>query len=169
MAVEVASPKKQQNTSMGRRLLGMAAPVVGGIYGGAAGAAAGGMIGAKITGASTQDSVLAGAESGLSAQASSESKSKSLAKGLDNTKPAASITNGMSDLRGQSIQPVAESSYSRRLMSKTQDPQIAASEGLDILSQLPQSHPMRQQYTEPLVRMQVMSQRRGHAGRGNIA
>lgn len=159
MGIEVSMPKKKQDTNMARRLIGMAAPIVGGIYGGPAGAAAGGVLGAKITGASGQDALMAGAQSGLSVAGSDKSAERALSKG-----PAASVGTpqmGHSDLRGQTLgTDIASNPFSRKLTASQSNPQVAAAEGLNILSTLPAGDPLRQQYTAPLVKMQMLSQRR---------
>jgi hypothetical protein len=148
MGVEVSMPKKKQETSMGRRIVGMAAPIVGGIYGGPAGAAAGGVLGAKITGSSGQDAVMSGAESGMGQL----TKAKSPAPG--------GLAAGPQPGDQMMLPAKNETPFSRKLQASQSNPQVAAAEGLDILSQLPSGHPLREQYTAPLIRMQMMGQRR---------
>jgi hypothetical protein len=169
VGVEVAKPKGQQ-TSMTRRLFSQAAPVaggvIGGIFGGPAGAAAGsalgGTLGAKVGGADNQQALGAGMNSGI------ESGLGGLMGGGAKTPaagPAASVGTMNNEMRGQTLQPmVADNAFSRKLTASQSNPQIAANEGLGTLSQLPPGHPLREQYTAPLVRMQMMSQRRTPVG-----
>lgn len=121
--VEINIPKKREDTSIGRRLFAMAAPIAGGMIGGPAGAMAGNMLASKMNGASSQDALLGGAQQG------------------------------------------ADSAFSRRVQAKSQDPQMAVSDGLEVLKSLPQDHELRQKYAEPLIRAQMMG-RPSISGRG---
>lgn len=149
MAVsEINIPEKKQSGSIGRRLVGAAAPIVGGIFGGPAGAAAGAAIGSKLNGGSNQDALM----SGISSAAS---------PGVAGAAPAVAGATGMALDGSKSLQmpQLGDSAIGRRAAIKSQDPQMALAGGLDALSQLPQQHPFRQAYTEPLVRAQMMAKK----------
>lgn len=125
MAIEIK--KGQQQTSMGRRLFAMAAPIVGGAFGGPAGAAAGAMIGNKLTGASTEDALMGGIQAGAS-------------QGL--SKAGSSGPN--------------QGAMGRALDAKSQDPQVAVKQGLSVLETLPIDDPIRQELGPSFVRAGMM-------------
>ncbi len=144
MAVKVNVPTKQQDTSMGRRLFAMAAPIAGGMMGGPAGAAAGSILGSKMSGGSIQEALqnglMTGAQQGLT---------RSPAE-----KPEISVEN-LNASQGLQQPGIGDSAFGRRINMKSQDPAMAINEGLGVLSELPPDHPFRKQYTEPLVRAQL--------------
>jgi len=76
MGVDVIKPQ----TSMGRRLFGMAAPLIGGAFGGAGGAAAGSLIGSRVAGASPGDALLNAAQTGIQSKESATARRLAQAK-----------------------------------------------------------------------------------------
>lgn len=126
--IQIDMPKPQE-TSIGRRLFGMAAPIVGGALGGPAGAVAGGLVGSKLAGGSTQDAALSGIQSGLGYKGDSGSQGQ------------ADPGNPMS----------------RRADAAAQDPAALANDSLGFLSKLPQDDPLRQEYAAPLMKMKMLS------------
>lgn len=132
MGVQIKMPEQKQDSSVGRRLFAMAAPIAGGAIGGPAGAALGGMIGGKIAGASTKDAMLSGAQAGL---------------GAIGKKPVPGV-----------VDTPDPSSMARRMDALTQNPDIAIHQGLEVASSLPPG--MKEQYLEPLVKAQMMLGRR---------
>lgn len=66
MGVQVNMPQGGQQTSMGRRLFAMGAPIAGMALGGPAGAAAGSLIGGKMMGQSTPQALAGAGESAFS-------------------------------------------------------------------------------------------------------
>lgn len=139
MAVAVYQPKQQ--TSMGRRLLAMAAPVVGGAFGGVGGAIAGGILGGKLAGGGSREALLQGVEAGASKAMAPKAKE---VEGLDASK----------NLQ----KPELGSAFSRRQDAISQSPQVAINEGLSALSMLPKEDPL-QQYAGPLVQAQMLSEK----------
>lgn len=150
MSVKVGVPDKPQNNSIGRRLFGIAAPIIGGIYGGPAGAAAGSALAAKVNGESTQGALASGLKTGISEGMSGGGK------GAGGGESTSKLDFGP----GLKMPELGESAMGRRASMMSQNPQVAISEGLNSLSTLPQDHPFRKQYTEPLVRAQYMASRR---------
>jgi hypothetical protein len=99
MPVEVVKP--QQQTSIGRRLLGMAAPIVGGAVGGVGGAIAGQVIGGKLSGQSSQAALLGGAEAGVNSmgqQKPQETTSITRRNDALSQKPDVAINEGLNAL-----------------------------------------------------------------------
>jgi len=144
MAVQIQMPKqREKETSMGRRLFAIAAPIVGGIFGGPVGAAAGGAIGAKVAGAEGSDAIMSGAQAGLGQMGS--------APGVKQA----------TDTLGQSKQLAGptESAYSRRLQLSKENPAVAFNSGLEALPDLEArgliSPDQRKQYTGALVQGQM--------------
>ena len=149
MSVKIQIPEKRQDTSIGRRLFAMAAPIVGGALGGPAGAMAGSLIGNKLSGASTQDAILGAAQQGIGAAGKSEA-------------PQAVAPTASAQVLGQPLPQLekpdlGDSAFGRRLNAVSQNPQVALQEGLNTLSILPQDHPFRKQYTEPLVKASYLA------------
>ena len=132
--------KGQQQTSMGRRLFSMAAPIVGGAFGGPAGAAVGSVLGNKISGASTEDALMGGLQAGVSQGISAAAS------------PAAPATEGIVG-RGAGGAP---SAFSRMLDVKSQDPQVAVKQGMSVLESLPPAHPLKQELGPAFVRADMM-------------
>lgn len=125
----------------------MAAPIVGGMVGGPVGAAAGAMLGNKVGGGSTKDALMAGAMSA----------GESALAGKFGAKPKPEIsTENLNASEGLQKPGLGEGAFGRRMSYLAADPQVAVSEGLNVLGALPQEHPFRKQYTEPLVRTQFM-------------
>jgi hypothetical protein len=141
MAVQIKMPEKRQESSMGRRLFAMGAPVVGGAVGGPAGAALGGILGSKMSGGSTQDSLMAGAQAGVT-------------QGLTKT---AAKPEGLDMSQKLQMPALGDSAFARRFSAASQNPQVAIQEGLSVLPELPQD--LREQYTEPLVKAQLALER----------
>lgn len=137
---QIMMPEKKQDTSIGRRLFSMAAPVVGGMIGGPVGAAAGGMLGSKMSGGSTQDAVLGGIQAGVG-QAQSD--------GADAAQKAMIQSNN---------------SLSKRLDALRANPAVAVNDGLEVLKSLPESNPLRQEYAPALIKAQMMSSRKFGVG-----
>ena len=129
MAVEVIKP--QQQTSIGRRLIGMAAPIAGAALGGPAGAAIGGLLGSKLSGGSTQDALLSAGQA------------------------YASTPKGQAQSSGNIVGDGAGGALSRRYGSLSQDPQVAIQEGLNAATLLPPD--IRKQVTPTLVQAQFAS------------
>lgn len=123
--------KPQQQGSIGRRLIGMAAPIAGAALGGPAGAAIGGMIGSKLNGGSTQDALLnAGAS-------------------------YASTPRGAGPADGSIVGQGAGGAFSRKMGALSQDPQVAIQDGLNAATLLPPD--IRKQVTPTLVQAQFAS------------
>ena len=120
MGVKINMPQPQQESSMGRRLFGMAAPIVGGLVGGPAGAAAGAALGSKVNGGSTQDALLSGAQAGVSAKVA----------------PQAPTMQGLDASKNLSMPKLGDSAMGRKLDASSQNPMVAAREGLDALPHL---------------------------------
>jgi hypothetical protein len=149
MSVAINIPQKKQDTSMGRRLFSMAAPIVGGALGGPAGAAAGSMLASKMSGGSTEDAVMSGIQG-----AASQGLSPAAAK------PGVSVEN-LNASQGLQMPNMGDSAFGRRLsVIGNSNPQVALQEGLNTLSALPTDHPIRQQYTAPLVKASYMAGRK---------
>lgn len=144
MGVKINMPQTNPQTSIGRRLFSLAAPIVGGAVGGPAGAAAGSLIGSKMAGASTPDALMSAAQAGMSAAPAKDG-------------PAAPMSAESMNLPTLQKPQVGDSAYGRRFNAVSQNPQMAFNEGLNILSGLPQEHPLRQAYTEPLVRASYLA------------
>ncbi len=142
MAVQVMMPQKRQETSMGRRLFAMAAPIAGGMIGGPAGAAAGGVIGSKMAGGTGADAALSGAQAGF-AQHTSDTKADLAAKS----------SMGLTASQGLQKPELGASAFGRRLNASTQNPQVAIDQGLDALTAMPQ--PLREQYTPALIKAKM--------------
>lgn len=139
MAIEIK--KGQQQTSMGRRLFSLAAPIVGGAFGGPAGAAAGSVLGSKLNGNSTEDALMNGLQSGVSV-------------GLSKSKNPQdeSSQNSQDRIVGR----VAGGAASRMLAAKSQDPQIGVAQGLSVLESLPENDPLRQELGPSFIRASMM-------------
>lgn len=138
MGVQVTMPQQKQETSMGRRLFAMAAPVAGFALGGPAGAAAGSLIGSKLAGASTSDSIMNAAQTGAQAAVA--------------PKATPTKTEGL-DLSTKLQKPeLGESAFSRRFSNLSADPKMQIQEGLNALTMLPPD--LRKQYTGTLVKAQ---------------
>lgn len=144
MAVKINIPQAQQNTSVGRRLFSMAAPLVGGAVGGPAGAAIGSMLGSKMAGGSTQDALMAGAESAIS-------------KGISGNKETPISAENMNLSQGLQKPSLGDSAFGRRMSYLGDDPKVGIAEGLNALSQYPPDHPLRKMYAEPLIKAQYLS------------
>src|SRR3989344_3707034 len=147
MAAQIMMPNKQEETSIGRRLIAMAAPIVGGIYGGPAGAAAGGALGTKVRGGTGQDALAGGAQAGIDKYLSDKAEK-------DKKEQEANSESAQTPDLSEKLQrsEFGESAFARRSAAKSQDPQIAIQDGLNALPHL--SPELRQQYTAPLVRAQ---------------
>ena len=135
MGVQIQMPQGGQQTSMGRRLLAMAAPIAGGALGGPAGAALGGVIGSKVSGGSTQDALSAGLKSGIMYAATPAKKDELV--GTLNTSPE--------------VQNAIDSPFSRKTEMLGQNPVKSINDGLDVVAQLPIDHPIRQQLTPAFI------------------
>jgi hypothetical protein len=152
MAVQIDLSKiKKPEQPMARRLFGMAAPIVGSIYGGPAGAAAGSMLGNSVMGGSAEDSVMKGVQAYGGAVATGGGQAPAAGA------PAA---DPMADMPKLEQPQLGDSAFGRRHAAISQDPQVALQEGLNTLSVLPKDHPMRKQYTEPLVRASYLAGRK---------
>lgn len=138
--VDIMMPKPQQETSIGRRLFGMAAPIVGGAVGGMPGALAGGLIGSKMAGASTQDAALSGLQSGL---------------GYKDNGTGTTDLKGAGDTEGDIVGAGAGGAMGRRLDAASEDPGVTINNGLSILSSLPPDDPLRQEYAGPLIKARM--------------
>lgn len=138
MAIEIK--KGQQQTSMGRRLFAMAAPIVGGALGGPAGAAAGSMIGNKLTGASTEDALMGGIQAGASQAISKATSDPSTTEG-------GIVGRGAGGYQG---------AMGRALDAKSQDPQLAVKQGLSVLETLPIDDPLRKELGPSFIRADMM-------------
>lgn len=136
MAIEIK--KGQQQTSMGRRLFAMAAPIVGGAFGGPAGAAAGAAIGNKIAGASTEDAIMGGLQTGAL---------QGISKAVTPASSGSIVGRGAGG---------AQSAFSRALSAKSQDPQVGVAQGLSVLETLPQDDPLRQELGPSFIRAGMM-------------
>lgn len=142
MAVEVFSPGKKQESSIGRRLFAMGAPMVGGALGGPVGAAIGGMVGSKVGGASTQDAVMGGVQAGIAQKAA----------------PAASApAAGLNQSQKLSMPALGDSAFSRRMSASSQNPKIAIHEGLEALKAMPPE--IQDQYAPDLIKAQMALER----------
>lgn len=157
MPVPVNMNVKKPETSMGRRLFAQGAQVIGGMYGGPAGAAAGGAIGGRIAGNDGSQSSGGGGMEGMMGGLMG-----GMGGGQAAPPPEPLQTGGSMPLPASN----PDNSFTRRLASKTQDPQIGIQEGLNALTALPPD--LRQQYTAPLVKAQ-MSMGGGRAGRNYTA
>lgn len=142
--MDVLMPKKQE-TSMGRRLLGMAAPIAGGAFGGPAGAALGGVIGSKLTGGSTEDALMSGLKSGISEA------------GKGGTPQSAAPDTGIVGAGAGGAGTVGEmtGAMGRRFDAASQNPEAAVSGGLSVLANLPPDDPLRQAYAGPLIQARM--------------
>lgn len=143
MGVQVAMPQQRDQTSMGRRLFAMAAPVAGFALGGPAGAAAGSLIGSKMAGATTRDAALGAAQTGLQAGAKPEAPKTEFGE----------QTKSMLNASDRFEKPEVGSAFSRRMGMLEQDPKVAIQEGLNSLTGLPK--PLRDKYTGVLVKAQM--------------
>lgn len=146
MSVKVNIPAKSQETSVGRRLFSMAAPLVGSAFG-PVGAVVGNVLGSKAAGASNADTIIGAAKAGVATAAK---------------EPAAPASNKVLGEELPQLQKpeLGESAFGRRLSVASQNPQVGLQEGLNALSVLPPDHPMRQQYTEPLVKASYLAGRK---------
>ena len=136
MAVRVGMGPAQQQP-MGRRLLGTAGSIVGSLYGGPAGGAIGGALGNQLAGPGPKDLNNSQIDAG-SGSPPPHSSGPATTAGQDMSNPMA-----------------------RRMDARSQDPQAAPQAGLDLLSQFPPDDPLRQAYTEPLLRAQMMAEKKG--------
>ncbi len=149
MGVQIKMPEQQQNSSMGRRLLGMAAPIAGGIFGGPAGAALGGMLGSKLNGGTTQDALLSGVQAGISTKA---------APGK-----AAPVV-GLDESSKLTLPNLGDSAMGRKLGAAAQNPMIATQEGLEALPHLEAAghitNDQRKEYTGVLINAQNLASKK---------
>ena len=148
MAVKIDIPQKAQDSSMARRLFSMAAPTVGTALGGPVGGAMGSILATKAAGGTTQDALISGISTGVGAALKGKSD-----------KPKAVVDDGLNKSKDFKMPELGESAYGRRLNYLSEDPQVGIQEGLNTLAELPTDHPLRTQYTEPLVKTQFMLQR----------
>lgn len=142
MAVNIMIPEKKNETSMGRRLFAMAAPMAGMALGGPAGAAAGAMLGNRIAGGSVSDSVMGGMQAGAGAMSG--------AKGVKNP-----VDNSMLQ-ESQKLQNPADQ-FGRRMGMLSQDPQAVIQEGINAASFLPND--LRKDALKPLIQAQMMGRK----------
>lgn len=139
MGVAVTMPKAQE-TSIGRRLFAVGAPIVGGAFGGPAGAAAGSVLGSKVGGASNQEALMGGLQSAISRGITKGGATSAAPQGLDQSQKLA-------------MPALGDSAFSRRLSASSQSPKIAIKEGLDALTGLPPE--LREMYTPALVQAEL--------------
>jgi hypothetical protein len=126
MSVQIKMPDAPQQP-IGRRLFGMAAPIVGGIFGGPAGAAVGGVIGAKVAGASTQDALAGGLKNYAGG---------AITGAATPTATQAPAVPGLDESQKLSMPALGDSAMGRKLDASSQNPAVATQEGLDALPHL---------------------------------
>jgi hypothetical protein len=138
MGIEIK--KGNQQSSMGRRLFAMAAPVVGGAIGGPAGAAMGSMLGSKMSGASTEDAVMGGVKAGMA---------QGVAGGAETATKTGAGLPGM-----PSPNEAMPTVFGRRMAMKAEDPAAAIQGGMSVLESLPPGHPLKQELAPVLLQTQ---------------